>query len=443
MRISEKKIKRIINSYNLQSREDVINFIKINNEDLSIVELSRMAELVNNKRSDTAAYYSDPNIISFMYKDLPDFEKNVIRILEPSAGVGNFIDLLVEKYEKYEKVFIDLVDIDKDSLFLCEYLNNKKNIPENFEIKYFNTDFLKQDFNCNYDLIIGNPPFLKKNKIKNWKFYEQQFNDTNSHNISSFFIQKAINLSDYVYMIMPKYFLHNTDFKKARDLSKKYEIESIIDFGEKGFKGVLIETIALLINTKNTPKYTRVYSVSLDIMNKIKQEKMTDNRFPNWLLYRNEFFDKISKNLKFNVFTVFRDRSITNRVLNDNGDVRVLRSRNILRDGSGIQNIKGYDSYINYNDLKNHAIKKYLNNKEVFLCPNMTYYPRVIQKPDNCVTNGSVAILEVNSNIDVSAKHLEFLNSKEFTDFYKIARNYSTRSLNIDKNSVFYFGLIN
>ncbi|MFM0919491.1 hypothetical protein, partial [Staphylococcus epidermidis] len=94
-----------------------------------------MAELVNNKRSDTAAYYSDPNIISFMYKDLPDFEKNVIRILEPSAGVGNFIDLLVEKYKKYEKVFIDLVDIDKDSLFLCEYLNNRKSIPENFVIK--------------------------------------------------------------------------------------------------------------------------------------------------------------------------------------------------------------------------------------------------------------------------------------------------------------------
>lgn len=442
MKISEKKIKKIISNYNLQSRKDVINFIEFNNENLSIIELSRIAELVNNKRNDTAAYYSEPYNINFMSNNLPDFNKKIIRILEPSVGVGNFIDLLVKKYSSYEKVIIDLVDIDNDSLNLCRYLNNLRNIPNNIKINYFNNDFLKSEFNYKYDLIIGNPPFLKKNKVKNWEEYKQLFNDDISNNISSFFIQKAINLSNFVFMIMPKYFLHNSDFKNARDFVKKYKIKNVIDFGEKGFKGVLIETIALLINTAKSPNYTNVYSVSLDMQNKIQQEKMTDIKFPNWLIYRNDFFDKISERLKFNVFKVYRDRSITNKELLDHGDVRVLRSRNILRDGSGIQNLEGYDSYISYENLNKHAIRKYLHNQEVYLCPNMTYYPRVIKKPDDCVTNGSVAILEVKNNIYISEKHLKFLNSQKFTDFYKIARNYSTRSLNIDNNSVFYFGLI-
>ena len=83
-----------------------------------------------------------------------------------------------------------------------------------------------------------------------------------------------------------------------------------------------------------------------------------------------------------------------------------------------------------------------MNRDDVYLTPNMTYYPRVIRKPKNCVTNGSVAILENKSAFSIKQKHIDFWNSELFTEYYKIARNYSTRSLNIDKNSVYYFGLI-
>ena len=42
---------------------------------------------------------------------------------------------------------------------------------------------------------------------------------------------------------------------------------------------------------------------------------------------------------------------------------------------------------------------------------------------------------------EIRKKFLEFFASKEFTAFYRIARNFGTRSLNIDKNSVFFWGL--
>jgi len=72
----------------------------------------------------------------------------------------------------------------------------------------------------------------------------------------------------------------------------------------------------------------------------------------------------------------------------------------------------------------------------------MTYYPRVIKKPKGAVVNGSVAILENISNKEITNKQLKFFSSSTFEEFYRIARNYSTRSLNIDSNSVTFFGLL-
>ena len=111
------------------------------------------------------------------------------------------------------------------------------------------------------------------------------------------------------------------------------------------------------------------------------------------------------------------------------------------RDGSEIINIKNYDSYINNNDLKGLSVEKYVNRDDVYICPNMTYYPRVLKKPKNTVVNGSVAILENKSKYIINNNDLKFFSSSTFEKFYRIARNHSTRSLNIDNNSVVFFGI--
>ena len=71
------------------------------------------------------------------------------------------------------------------------------------------------------------------------------------------------------------------------------------------------------------------------------QNYIFDSKLPYWILYRNDNFDSVCKKLDFNVFKVFRDRQITNKVLSSEGDIRVLKSRNISNDGS-IVNIDGY-----------------------------------------------------------------------------------------------------
>ena len=148
--------------------------------------------------------------------------------------------------------------------------------------------------------------------------------------------------------------------------------------------------------------------------------------------------------MKFDIFDVFRDRQITNSnsslEKNEIYYIRVLKSRNISDDGK-IIDIDGYDSFIDRASLKKMAVEKFLNDNTVYLTPNMTYKPRLIKKEGAYVVNGSVAILIPKILLNLSQEQMNYISSDEFRTFYKIARNYQTRSLNIDKTSCYWFGI--
>ena len=238
--------------------------------------------------------------------------------------------------------------------------------------------------------------------------------------------------------------MHNSDFEICRDYAQKCCIDSIIDFGEKGFKGVLIETICLFVNCIGIPKYTECFSMTYNKINRILQSKLTDRTFPNWLLYRNDEFDKIANSMNFDIFDCFRDRQITSKQLNTDGKIWVIKSRNITKDGTKIEHLPNYDSFLSsLDDYKNLSVSKYYDRDDVYLSPNMTYYPRVIKKPKKTIVNGSVAIFETKNNRKLTARDIEYFATEEFRKFYSVARNLSTRSLNLDKNAVFYFGVRN
>ena len=135
------------------------------------------------------------------------------------------------------------------------------------------------------------------------------------------------------------------------------------------------------------------------------------------------------------MFTTFRDRQITSKKCKDSGKYRVLRSRNIAT--NKIIDLPGYDLYLD--EVDKLAISKYLNKEKVVCIPNLSYSPRACFLPKNCITDGSVALLETIKSI--SEKDLEIFETDEFRQYYRIARNYGTRSLNIDSNSIFYFGI--
>ena len=434
-------INKIISQNDFSNVEKLLSFIRENPLNLSVSSLSRIAELSNTKRTDDAAFYTNKSLITEMMNCLPDFEQDEITVLEPSAGVGNFIPMLIKRYEG-KKLHIDLVDINPESRLVFEALFEKYSLPNTCTINYITADFLTYDFSKRYNLVIGNPPFNKmKQNDPMLKVYRKAVVNKATTNICSYFLEKIIDIADYVSIVFPKFLLNTPEFRISRGILEAKSIPCIIDFGENGFKGVLIETIAIFINNNACPGKTLVVNTTDGDRIVQKQKYITDHKFPYWLIYRNYEFDKVAEKLSFDVFSVFRDRQITNSMLKEKGDIRVLKSRNISDDGKTIVNIPGYDSYIKEDNCKDLAVFDYLNREDVYLTPNMTYYPRVMKKIKGVIVNGSVAILIPKKKFSLTEEQMLYFSTEEYRSFYKTARNRQTRSLNVDANSVFFFGL--
>lgn len=437
------KINKIIKEKELSNIENLKKFVT-QNKHIGHATLCKIVEMANTKRESNDAYFTNKCIITEMMKELPDFNKNQVRILEPSVGVGNFIPFIIKKYENVEDLIIDVVDVDKDILDVLRILLDKT--KTNIKINYICDDYLTHEFKEKYDLVIGNPPFTKlKTSNKKLKEYLLSSYNKKSNNLVSFFIEKSLSISENIALVAPKYILNTSEYELTRKLLNQKNIKCIIDNGEIGFKGVLVETICIIVNSSNRPNKTKVKSLTLKREIEQKQSYITDEYYPYWIIYRNQVFDNIANKMKFNIFDVFRDRQITNsNVIKESvsvDNIRVLKSKNISNDGRNIIDIKDYDAYIDITNLDTLSVKKYLNAENVYITPNMTYMPRVMKKPQGLVTNGSVAILiPKDKQMQLSEEEMIYFSTNEYREFYKIARNYQTRSLNVDNNSVFFFG---
>jgi DNA (cytosine-5)-methyltransferase 1 len=315
-------------------------------------------------------------------------------------------------------------------------------VPKNFKINLKNVDFLIWNTKLKYDLVVGNPPYKKLTKNKELlERYKFGIKNTDTNNLFSFFIEKSIRLGNYVSLIVPKSLLNSPEFNKTRELINSYNLEKICDYGEKAFKGVKIETVSFLVNTTETEKSDKIKIESyIDKNYTLKSKKyILSNDFPYWLIYRSDKFDKIASKMKLDIFQSFRDRQITKSLTKNNGEIRVLKARNI--GNNEIKDLKNYDCYVD--DMENLAVSKYINENDVVMVPNLTYYPRATFLPKNTIVDGSVALLTLKNGSRLpTEKDLDFYSTKEFENYYRVARNHGTRSLNIDNNSVFFFGLL-
>lgn len=435
----ENKVLEVIRKNNIADTASILAFIR-NNRNLGFVNLSKIAEYANAMREDNEAFYTRPNVCYSVVRSFPDASHfRTLRILEPSVGVGNFLPFIIEKYRSVADVTIDVCDIDPVSIEIVRELLSLIIIPRNIHINYIVADSLLYDYPLHYDLVIGNPPYKKLTGAKKLLAqYKAQSENKDTNNLFSFFIEKAMRCGDFVSLVVPKSLINAPEFNITRQVMEQCGIMRIIDFGEKAFKGVKIETVSFIVNTLARPSMTAVESYITGDVRMVEQTYITDHAFPYWLIYRSKEFDNVAEKLRFGVFKAFRDRSITKRNTTANGGIRVLKSRNIA--SNDVLDIEGYDCYIN--DISDLAVGEFLNNPNCILVPNLTYYPRACFLPRNSICDGSVAILEtIDPNTIVTEEDLAYYATEEYSAFYKIARNRGTRSLNIDNNSVFFFGI--
>lgn len=437
--LNHSEIISIIEKENLYKASNLKNFVKREKERLELGFLSRIIELANNNRETHSAYYTNDFIIKDIIDLLPNFsDKDEIRIIEPSVGAGNFLPYLFAKYRN-KKVKLTLIDIDKDIIDILSLLYEDK-APSNFEINFLCADFMSLDLN-NVDLIVGNPPFtrISKKEIEKYNLTNQDL-----RNLAGCFLEKSIKIAHTVSLIMPKNLLNTPEYSGLRDFILSKNVHSILDFGEKGFKGVLIETINIILSNSEQKKCVFIESkVKNQILNQDKNY-IFDKNLPYWVIYRNAHFDSILNKMDLGVFDVFRDRQITKSILisqKNQSSIRVLRSQNISDDGCEVIDKDNYDCFIDKDVLQKLAVNKFIDNDFVYLTPNMTYNCRVMKKEKGYIVNGSVAILIPKYHFQLTEKQLLFFSSNEFREFYAVARNYQTRSLNIDACSCYWFGI--
>ena len=437
-------IRKIIIEEKLENRNNLKIFLNRNKHKLDISILMRITELCNAKRIENAAFYTNKFIVNEIISQLPKINKEVIKILEPSVGSGSFIPFLFKKYGGNKKVILDVVDIDSDSIENLRLILDKIKIPENFQINIICSDFLLLEIGEKYDLVIGNPPFSKvKNNPKLKKTYLEGKVNKETSNLSAMFLEKSLKIADNVALVLNKTILANKEFELTRDVIRQMNISAIIDFGRYGFSGVSIETISLIIQPRKKPKKTLVHSLKHNIKILQEQSYITDERLPYFIIYRNKKFDAVAKKMEFDIFDVFRDRQITKSITkptNGANSIWVLKAKNIKDKGDGVEHIEDYDQYLPIEKAQSLAAFKYVNNSNIYLTPNMTYNPRVIKNIPNVIPDGSTAVLIPKSPLNLSSKQRQYFSSKEYREFYKIARNLSTQSINVDNTSVYFFG---
>ena len=435
--ISINKIKRLIEKRQLVNTDHLLLYLREAN--LSFAHAGKVAELANAKRLENAAYYTRQDLCFNLVNALPEFKhRKRLRILEPSVGVGNFLPVLFFKYRNIPEVRLDLVDIDDDSIKILKYLLRNMRIPDNFRLRFINDDFLLHEFRKKYDLIVGNPPFGKITSAQMQAYRNNGLcSQINTTNIFALFMERALGLASFVALFTPKSLLNAPEFHPLRKILRSRALLRVNDYGEKGFKGVKIETISLIIDTESSPLETIVDSYILNTCKSYKQNYVTD-KYPYWLIYRNPEFDNIASDLQLGAFKVIRDRALTAKHLKQYGKIRVVKSRNISNNCKMQKHTD--DSFVD--DPQTSPIAaQYFNKRNIVVAPNLSYYPRASLLPKNSIADGSAAILMPKTMNSINKRDLEFFSSATFFIFYRIARNYSTRSLNIDSLSVYFWGL--
>ena len=446
-RLDSVAMNRIIEKEFLSDTQKLQKFIKVNPLHCDISTLMRITELCNSKREENAAFYTNKFIVNEIMNYLPFFNKEEIHILEPSVGAGSFLPFLFKKYEAVPHVILDIVDIDLKSIELLKILLGKMLIPKNFTINIHCQDFLTSEFPYHFDLVVGNPPFSKlSKKLSDSSLFREENINKVTRNLSEYFLEKSLRISDCVSLVLNKTILSTGEFKETRDFLRTMKIDSIVDFGRYGFTGVSIETMNIVIYPKQKPSVTYIYNMKYNRFLDQKQNYITDKLLPYFVIYRDENFDNVAEKLEFNVFDVFRDRQITKKITDTkeaDDSLWVLKARNINDNGNGVSHIDDYDVYIDREKAKNLSVYQYVNNTGIYLTPNMTYNPRVIENLPNTIVDGSVAILIPRRNgLRLSLEQRRYFSCPEYRLFYSIARNLSTQSINVDKSSVYFYGVL-
>lgn len=185
-------------------------------------------------------------------------------LLEPSFGIGNFVDAIVDGGYGFDA--LDAVEIDT--------ANFEKYSCANSAVSLYNMDFL--DFGGKkYDFIVGNPPYIELC----YSFYEKDRQElikkkykgiSNGRvNLVHIFMRESFNMlkqDGIIAYLLPSSILTSPVYKGIRkEIYDNFDVEYLDE--DVKFAGVAIKVCLLIIRkTKNTGRYVYLNNDNYFIM---------------------------------------------------------------------------------------------------------------------------------------------------------------------------------
>lgn len=204
----------------------------------------------------TGSYYTPSYLARFISKRvLSHFENRThISILEPSVGDGSF----VEEFSKFSEIDINLtaLDINQEELNKAsEKWNTKKS-------SFIKTDFLEYSTTKKYSVVIGNPPYVKKNILTSKQIelskkihLSEDLTDVSVKNIWATFLVKANTLlskDGILAFVLPSELLQVKFAEEIREyLKNEFERIEIFTFNDLMFECKGQDTIVLFAYKKS------------------------------------------------------------------------------------------------------------------------------------------------------------------------------------------------
>jgi len=168
------------------------------------------------------------------------FEEKKISILDIGTGTGCILISLLSELKNSKGIGID---ISKKALRIAE--KNSEHHGMKNKIKFFHKS-LDSKFYQKFDLIVSNPPYIKKSEIKNLKEDVRKFEPRialDGGNDGLDLIKKVIYKSKYILKIKGTLALEigNEQFNKVSKILKKnnFKIEHIIKEYKDNIRGII------------------------------------------------------------------------------------------------------------------------------------------------------------------------------------------------------------
>lgn len=278
-------------------------------------------------KKNTGSYYTPSYLADFITKRVLTFleHRTKLLILEPSVGDGAFI----EELEKVKNMPINIIalDISADEL---EKASNKWNKKKS---EFIHADFLEYLSTKKFTAIIGNPPYVNKNRLTKKQIelskeihLNENLSEASVKNIWTTFLVKSNTLlanDGVLAFVLPAELLQVKFAEEIREyLKNEFERIEIFTFSDLMFDGIGQDTIVLFAYKKSEKKgefFTNIKSkedLEMNNFTLINNDILVDSKikWTHHFLTSDElgFLDRLKQRLKLaNDYTISKPGIVT------------------------------------------------------------------------------------------------------------------------------------